>query len=188
MAAFQPAGENVVAPDAAVTGWRVPDRERDRLVALHRVSTLVAKQRRTDDVLREALQCAVSLVGGDAGAIHRWLPEREVLSCVVAEGATSRSSVPSCSRRWPDWPGVRRADLDHRERLRTVEDGDAWSREAGLQDGRRRPDLARRTCIGILSVGSYDASRTFDADDVELLELFAVMVAVALVTPSKRRA
>ena len=34
--------------------------------------------------------------------------------------------------------------------------------------------------LGILSVGSYDAGRTFDAEDVDLLELFAVMVAVAL--------
>ena len=86
MAASQPTGENVVSPDVAVTGWRVPDRERDRLVALHRVSTLVAQQRRTDDVLREALQHAVSLVGGDAGAIHRWFPEREALRCVIAIG------------------------------------------------------------------------------------------------------
>ena len=92
MAAPRPANENVVAPDAAVTGWRVPDRERDRLVAGHRVSTLVAQQRRTEDVLREALQCAVSLVGGDAGASdspqpgrssdqHRWAGARAEDRC-----------------------------------------------------------------------------------------------------------
>lgn len=35
-------------------------------------------------------------------------------------------------------------------------------------------------CIGILSVGAYDDGRTFGAKDVELLELFAVIVAVVL--------
>lgn len=179
--ASQPAGENVVAPDAAVTGWRVPDRERDRLVALHRVSTLVAQQRRTDDVLREALQCAVSLVGGDAGAMHRWFPEREVLRCVIATGRHEPIIRPELK------PGVGLTGRAFVEQVSIVENdyarsamATAHSRDAGLRTGVAVPISHGGHCIGILSVGSYDASRTFDAEDVDLLELFAVMVAVAL--------
>ena len=181
MAAFQPAGENVVALDAAITGWRVPDRERDRLVALHRVSTLVARQRRTDDVLREALQSAVSLVGGDAGAIHRWLPEREVLICVVATGRYEPIIRPELK------PGVGLTGRAFVEQASIVENdyahssvGTPHSREAGLRTGIAVPISHGDHRIGILSVGSYDASRTFDAEDIDLLELFAAMVAVAL--------
>ena len=181
MAASQPAGENVVAPDVAVTGWRVPAGERDRLVALHRVSTLVAQQRRTDDVLREALQCAVSLVGGDAGAIHRRLPEREVLRCVIAIGRHEPIIRPELR------PGegltgrafVEQASIVENDYARSAI-GTPHSREAGLRTGVAVPISHGGHCIGILSVGSYDAGRTFGAEDVELLELFAVMVAVAL--------
>ena len=179
--ASQPDGKDVVAPDAAVTGWRVPDRERDRLVALHRVSTLVAQQRKTDDVLREALQHAVSLVGGDAGAIHRWFPERETLACVVATGRHEPIIRPELK------PGVGLTGRAFVEQTSIVENdyarselATAHSREAGLRTGVAVPISHGGHCIGILSVGSYNASRKFDAEDVDLLELFAVMVAVAL--------
>ena len=181
MAASQPAGENFVAPDAAVTGWRVPDRERDRLVALHRVSTLVARQRWTDDALREALQCAVSLVGGDAGAIHRWLPERDVLHCVVADGRFEPIIRPELK------PGVGLTGQAFVEQTSIVENDYALSelatphsREAGLRTGVAVPISHGGHRIGVLSVGSYDPSRTFDVEDVDLLEMFAAMVAVAL--------
>ena len=177
MAASQPAGENFVAPDAAVTGWRVPDRERDRLVALHRVSTLVARQRWTDD----ALQCAVSLVGGDAGAIHRWLPERDVLHCVVADGRFEPIIRPELK------PGVGLTGQAFVEQTSIVENDYALSelatphsREAGLRTGVAVPISHGGHRIGVLSVGSYDPSRTFDVEDVDLLEMFAAMVAVAL--------
>jgi PAS domain S-box-containing protein len=181
MSTSQPSDERVVAPDEAVTGWRMPDRERDRLVALHRVSTLVAQQRRAEDVLREALQCAVSLVGGDAGAMHRWVAERDVLECVVAhgrhepiiraellpgQGLTGRAFVEQISIVENDYPASPVAT--------------PWSVEAGLRTGVAVPISHGGRRIGILSVGSFDETRTLDADDVELLELFATMVAVAL--------
>jgi PAS domain S-box-containing protein len=181
MSAPRPSDERIVSPDEAVTGWRLPDRERDRLVALHRVSTLVAQQRRADDVLREALQCAVSLVGGDAGAMHRWVAERDVLECVVAygrhepvirpelppgEGLTGRAFVEQSSMVENDYPASPAAT--------------PWSVEAGLRTGVAVPISHGGRRIGVLSVGSFDATRTLDADDVELLELFATMVAVAL--------
>src|SRR5262245_30546416 len=55
------AGEDPGVGATVSDGTRAHDRERERLVALHRVSTLVAQQRHTDDVLREALQNAVAL-------------------------------------------------------------------------------------------------------------------------------
>jgi signal transduction histidine kinase len=181
MAASRPDGENVVAPDVAVTGWRVPDRERDRLVALHRVSMLVARQRRTDDVLREALQSAVSLVGGDAGVIHRWQPEHDLLSCVIAIGRYEPIIRPELK------PGVGLTGRAFVEQISIVENdyarsslGTPHSREAGLRTGIAIPISHGNHRIGVLSVGSYDPSRTFGPEDVDLLELFAAMVAVAL--------
>jgi len=181
MTVSQAAGEMIATPDRAITGWRIPDRERDRLVALHRISTLVARQRRTDDVLREALQCAVSLVGADAGAIHRWLPERNVLRCAIAIGRHEPIIRPELK------PGVGLTGRAFVEQRSIVENdyarseiGTPHSRAAGLRTGVAVPISHGGNRLGILSVGSYHAGRTFGAEDVDLLELFAVMVAVAL--------
>src|SRR4051812_12861709 len=75
-------------PDAsALVGWRAPERERERLLALHRISTLVAGQRQIDDVVREALRGAVSLVGAGSGAIFQLDVERQVLTLRESSGA-----------------------------------------------------------------------------------------------------
>ena len=181
MATPQPARENVVALDAAITGWAVPARERERLVALHRVSTLVAQQRRPEDVLREALHCAVSLIGGDAGAMYRWFPDRETLRCMVAHGR-HETIVPDEVR-----PGEGLTGRAFVERVSIVENdyarsplGTAQSRDAGLRTAVAVPISHGGRCVGILSIGSYHSMRTFGPEDVDLLELFAVMVAVAL--------
>jgi PAS domain S-box-containing protein len=176
------AADDCVAGTAVSQGDRAHDRERERLVALHRVSTLVAQQRRAEDVLREALRSGVALVGGDAGAIHRWVPERGLLSCVVAEGRHEpviRSELP---------PGLGLTGRVFVEQTSIIENdyptsktGTAWSRAAGLQTAVAVPILHGGRCLAIMSVGSYDASRRFDADDAQLLELFAGMVGVALV-------
>src|SRR5207237_949622 len=102
------AGGDHLAGTPVTHGGRALDRERERLVALHRLSTLVAQQRRAEAVLREALQ-------------------------------------------------------------------------AGLRTGVGVPIMHGGRCLAILSVGSYDPSPPFDADDAQLLELFAGMVGVALV-------
>jgi PAS domain S-box-containing protein len=176
----EPEHDAVIDGSARVSGWRVPDREHDRLLALHRVSTLVAQQRRTEDVLREALKSAVSLVGGDAGSIHRWIPETERLRCVMAygryeplvrgelapgEGATGRVFQTQTPLIVNDYA--------------SSSTGTTVSREAGLKTCVAVPISPGERCLGILSVGSYDEACTFDLDDARLLELFASVVAVA---------
>lgn len=175
------AGDGAARVPAATTGWRVPDRERDRLVALHRVSTLVAQQRRPDDVLREALQSAVSLVGGDAGAIHRWDAERGILVRALGHGPYEpiiRSEIQT------DEGLTGRAFCEHTSIIEndyaSSELGTAFSQAAGLRAAVATPIMHGGQCLGILSIGSYDEARAFDADDARLLELFAGMVAVAL--------
>ena len=54
-------------------------RARERLLALHRVSTLVAGQRQSEDVVRAALRGAVSLLGADSGALFQFDADRQVL-------------------------------------------------------------------------------------------------------------
>jgi PAS domain S-box-containing protein len=176
----EPEFDAVIDGSARVTGWRVPDREHDRLLALHRVSTLVTQQRRTEDVLREALKSAVALVGGDAGSIHRWLPETERLRCVMAhgryeplvrgelapgEGVTGRTFLSQTPQIVNDYA--------------TSGTGTAVSRAAGLKTCVAVPIAPGARCLGILSVGSYDERRTFGLDDASLLDLFASVVAVA---------
>jgi PAS domain S-box-containing protein len=157
------------------------DRERERLVALHRVSTLVAQQRHADDVLREALGSAVSLIGGDAGAIHRWFPDSQTLRCVIAEG-NHEPIVRGHLRPGQGLTG--RVYLEQRSIIvneyLTSSIGTPQSRSAGLRTAVAVPILHAGQCLAILSVGSYDPARTFDTDDAQLLELFAAMVGVAL--------
>jgi GAF domain-containing protein len=157
------------------------DRERERLVALHRVSTLVAQQRHADDVLREALRSAVSLIGCDAGAIHRWFPDSQTLRCVIAEG----NHEPIMRGHLRPGQGLTgRVYLEQRSIIvneyLTSSVGTPQSRSAGLRTAVAVPILHAGQCLAILSVGSYDPARTFDTDDAQLLELFAAMVGVAL--------
>jgi PAS domain S-box-containing protein len=176
------AGQDRTGAATVTDSGHAHTRERDRLVALHRVSTLVAQQRHAGDVLREALQSAVALVGGDAGAIHRWVPERGLLCCVVAEGRHEpviRSELP---------PGLGLTGRAFVEQTSIIENdyatskvGTSWSREAGLRTAVAVPIVHGERCLAILSVGSYDPSRVFDADDAQVLELFAGMVGVGLV-------
>jgi PAS domain S-box-containing protein len=181
-----PAGSDRAASTRASTptltqGGYPPDRERDRLVALHRVSTLVAEQRRSEDVLREALQRAVALIGGDAGAIHRWFPESDTLRCVAVDGNHERI-IRSVLR-----PGQGLTGRAFLNQTSIVENdyagsalGTAWSKEAGLRAGIAVPITHGGRRIGVLSAGSYNPHRTFDAADAQLLEMLATMVAVAL--------
>jgi signal transduction histidine kinase len=175
------AGDGMMRSRSTIAGRPVPDRERDRLVALHRVSTLVAQQRRPDDVLREALQSAVSLVGGDAGAIHRWDAERGILVRALGYGLHERI----IRREIQTDEGITgRAFSEHRSIIEndyaSSEFGTSFSQAAGLRAAVAIPIMHGGNCLGILSLGSNDQARAFDAEDARLLELFAGMVAVAL--------
>jgi signal transduction histidine kinase/putative methionine-R-sulfoxide reductase with GAF domain len=166
---------------AGMPDSRVAGREHDRLVALHRVSTLVAQQRRTDDVLREALQRAVSLVGGDAGAIHRWDAERRLLVFAAAYGPYQPIIRPEIQ------PHEGLAGRAFTEQASIIENdyatsdlATAFAQSGGLRAAVAVPILHGGHCRGILSIGSYSRARAFHDDDTRLLELFAGMVAVAL--------
>jgi signal transduction histidine kinase/putative methionine-R-sulfoxide reductase with GAF domain len=181
MAPSRASGDGTTVSHAGTTDACVSHREHDRLVALHRLSTLVALQRRTDDVLREALQSAVSLVGGDAGAIHRWDAERGLLVRAEAHGAHTPIIRPEIQAH----EGLTgRAFTEHRSIIEndyaSSDLGTAFAQSAGLRAAVAVPIMHGGHCLGILSIGSYDEARVFDTDDTRLLELLAGMVAVAL--------
>jgi PAS domain S-box-containing protein len=171
-----------LVPDAsALVGWGTPEREHDRLLALHRVSTLVAGQRRTEDVLREALVGAVSLVRADAGAFYRWDPNRNVLHPDQTVGLHA-SSVPI---ELEAGEGV--AGLVFSSQSSIVENEyqtSALARPGSLRTGLRAmvavPVSHGGRRLGVLAVCTYAGASTFDELDAQLLELFAAQVAVAL--------
>ncbi|MFN8636424.1 MAG: GAF domain-containing protein [Chloroflexota bacterium] len=177
----EPADDGTQAHGVPVSGDRAPGRESERLLVLHRVSTLVAQQRRIDDVLREALESAVDLIGADSGAIHRWNAEHQLLHCEVAFGR-HEPIVRTELRRGQGLTGT----VFESQRSTIVNDyagssvATPESRSAGLRTAVCVPISLGGQQLGVLSVGSYTPSRTFDADDARLLELFAGMVAVAL--------
>jgi len=181
MAASRAADDGSTLPAASTADAFASYREHDRLVALHRLSTLVAQQRRTDDVLREALQSAVSLVGGDAGAVHRWDAERGLLVRAEAHGAHQRIIRAEIKM---DEGLAGRAFTEHTSIIENdyaaSDLGTAFAQSAGLRAGVAVPIMHGGHCLGILSIGSYDKTRAFDTDDTRLLELLAGMVAVAL--------
>src|SRR5690349_14297877 len=163
------AGDERTVPAHAVANGRYrPDGAPDRLVALHRVSTLVAQQRRPEDVLREALQSAVSLIGGDAGAIHRWGPDARVLRRVVGYGRYETATRAELQ------PGEGLTGRAFVEQASAIENEYATSAvatpnslKAGLRAGIAVPISHGGTCLGILSVGSSDPKRAFDAEDAQ---------------------
>jgi len=107
-----------VSDAAAVAGRRASEREYDRLLTLHRVSTLVAGQRRVEDVLREALLGAVALVGAGAGAFYRWDSGRRVLHPHQAVGLHAASvPIELAAGEGVAGFGVQQPALDRRERL-----------------------------------------------------------------------
>ncbi|MGE3267264.1 MAG: GAF domain-containing protein [Chloroflexota bacterium] len=177
----EPEREGVIDGRTRATGWRVPNREHDRLLALHRVSMLLAQQRRSEDVLREAIVSAAGLIGGNAGSIYRWIPEIERLRCVVADG----QSAPLVSRELAVDEGVTGHTFLNQEPT-IVNDygvsavGTAASREADLRAVVAVPISLGDRQLGVLSVGAYGSAATFDQEDARLLELFAAVVAVAL--------
>src|SRR6266536_2030902 len=173
----------VPGPDdvSALVGWRTSERDHDRLLALHRVSTLVAGQRRTEDVLREALVGAVSLVRADGGAFYRWDSDRNVLH----PDQTVRLHAASVPIELEAGEGV--AGLVFSSQSSIVENEYQVSELArpasqwtGLQAVVAVPVSHGSRRFGVLAICTYDGATAFDEQDAQLLELFAAQVAVAL--------
>jgi hypothetical protein len=82
--------------DAALRGGAARLRiESERLLALHRASTVLAGQ--TGDpsaVFDEVLSSAVALIGTTSGSLHRWLPDEGILRAVRSVDVSERHTTP----------------------------------------------------------------------------------------------
>ena len=159
----------------------LPEREHHRLLALHRVSTLVAGQRRMEDVLHEALRGAVSLIGAGAGAVYRWDPDRGVLHPDQTVGM-HEALVPAQLLPGEGIAGqvfLRQTSIVENDYQRSGFARPA-SRGAGLRAMLAVPLSHGGRQLGVLALCRYEGASTFDDEDARLLELFAAQVSVAL--------
>src|ERR1051325_2430422 len=88
-----------MAEEAGLAGWHAPERAHDRLLALHRVSMLVAGERPAGGVVRR-VRPGAGPAGGGAGAGSGWgggTPGRSMVGTPI--GTSSVPSRPLASTR-----------------------------------------------------------------------------------------
>jgi PAS domain S-box-containing protein len=160
---------------------RTLERARERLLALHRVSTLVAGQRQIEDVMREALRGAVSLIGAASGAIFQLDAEQQILSIHETSGPYDGPMTTEVKI----GEGVVGRAFNQQEPV--IVNNYATSSlaidlalKAGLQATLAVPISHGGRRFGVLALGAYGEALMFGEDDAQLLELFAGQVAVAL--------
>jgi signal transduction histidine kinase len=160
-----------------------PQRESERLLALHRASTgLAAQTAEPDTVLDEVLRSATALLGAGGASLYRWDRRAELLRCV---------------RSWQVPAGDTTPDVRHGEGLAgqtfaqgrpvVVNDYPSWEfamrsgREGGLRAGLGVPLRHGGRPIGVLLIRSYrHEAPPFTDDDARLVTLFADQAAIAI--------
>ncbi|MGE3268662.1 MAG: GAF domain-containing protein [Chloroflexota bacterium] len=162
------------------------ERESERLLTLHRVSTrLSSDSPDIETLLEEILQSAIALIGkGEGATLHVWEEDAQVLRRVHAWGHPA--NVPSHPA--PSGKGLVGQVFDRGEPI-VVDDYPAWSAasRAGIDSGVQRafavPLRHGGRRIGVLMIGSDRVDgQPFDADDVRLVGLLADQAAAALET------
>jgi signal transduction histidine kinase len=160
---------------------RERQRQAERLLALHQVSTAIASHKRAYDVMQEALQHSATLVGADSGLIYRWDMEAGLLRCLYAFGLPERLSPPS----WRPGEGTVGQVFASRAPLivndyQTSDQALPAFQQAGLRAVVAAPLRRASEVTGVLLVSSFTAPTRFAEDDARLIEQFAAQVAVAL--------
>jgi diguanylate cyclase (GGDEF)-like protein len=159
--------------------------EMDRMLALHRASTVLAGQ--TGDasaVFDEVLNSAVTLIGAGSASLHRWLPEEGVLRAVRSKDVSERHETPDVR----PGKGLAGNTFDRKAPL-IVNDYPAWehalapARAGDLRAGLGVPLMRGGKCLGVLLLRVYgDDPTRFTEDDARIAALFANQAAEALFT------
>jgi diguanylate cyclase (GGDEF)-like protein len=159
--------------------------ESNRMLALHRASTVLAGQ--TGDpsaVFNEVLRSAVALIGADSASLHRWVPDEGVLRAVSSVDVAVHHKTPDLQ------PGAGLAGQTFvRCETLIVNDYRAWehalpvARTGKLSAGLGVPLMRRGKCVGVLLLRVYgDDPTRFTEDDARIAALFANQAAEALYT------
>ena len=157
-------------------------RESERMLALHRASSLVASGTEPEAVVNEILKAAVTLLGGGGAALYRWDANAGVLR--HTESAHGVPGVAAVLRPGEGTSG----EAFQTQRPVIVNDYASWpnasgeNQKAGITAALAVPLVRAGERIGALSVGATDGITRFDQDDARLLGLFGDQAVAALTT------
>lgn len=157
-------------------------RENDRMLALHRVSAVLAAQTDPSGILDEILRSAVRLLDAGAASLFIWVPEAGVLRNVrdhqVPPGGASRTLRPGQGIAGKAFTTVRPHLVnDYAEQP----DAGPGPLGAGQRSAIAVPLVRQGEAVGVLALRSYDPDRRFTDEDGHLLTLFADLAAASLV-------
>jgi signal transduction histidine kinase len=157
-------------------------RESERMLALHRASTLVASGGDPTEVLSEILRAASALLGRGGAALYRWDENAGVLR--QAESVHAAAGTAPVLR--PGEGVTGEAFLEQRPVI--VNDYGTYANAASATmratfTAALAVPLARAGArLGVLTVGSTQPGTIFDEDDARLLGLFGDHAVAALTT------
>lgn len=157
--------------------------ESERMLALHRASTVLAGQ--TGDptaVFDEVLRSAVSLIGATSRSLHRWFPQEGVLRTVGSRDVSERHDAPDvrpgeglAGQAFTRCEPVLVNDYASWEHARD------WARTGNMRAGLAVPLMRAGKCLGVLMLRVYgDDPTRFTDDDARIAALFANQAAEAL--------
>jgi signal transduction histidine kinase len=158
-------------------------RENQRMLALHRASTLIAAETDPTHVLREILDAAGSLIGRGSASLYRW-DERASLLRLAESVRAERDIAPRVLHAGEGVCG--QAFLTLKPVI--VNDYQSWehavpsSRAAGQRAALAVPLIRAGQGLGALAVRSTHATARFDDEDARLLSLFGDQAVAALTT------
>jgi signal transduction histidine kinase len=158
--------------------------ENERLIALQRAAAALASRTDAHEVFAVILRSVVQLFGEGNASLYTWDEESGVLQ--LAEDVNRPGDVVG-NRELRPGEGIVGRVFVTREPL-IVNDYQNWEGRTaiGAANGVRAslavPLVRSGRALGVLTIGSYDATATYTEDDSRLLELFGDQVAAALIT------
>ena len=157
-------------------------RENQRMLALHRASTLIAAETDPTEVLREILEAAGTLLGRGSALLYRWDEQAGLLR--HADSTGGERSAPPVLRAGEGVTG--QAFVTQKPVI--VNDYARWehglpaNREAGWHAALAVPLIRAGQPLGVLTVRSSYALARFDDEDARLLSLFGDQAVATLTT------
>jgi diguanylate cyclase (GGDEF)-like protein len=150
------------------------------LEEFHRLTLDLAGERNPEAVLRNALQSALTLCGGDAGAVYLLRGETNILERQCSVGGT----VTTAGERLTVGEGVTGVAVKQARAL-LVNDYLSWSGRSPQYPGRQRSAMAaplsrRGAVIGAIMVVTENRTDVYTDADLRLLERFAAFSSVIL--------
>ncbi|MCR4408127.1 MAG: GAF domain-containing protein, partial [Anaerolineae bacterium] len=151
-----------------------------QLEALRAVELEITAQLDLDDLLRSIVSRAIELLGGNAGGLYLYRPERDVLEWAMAIGP-SLAPVGSILHRGEGLSGK----VWDTGKPMIVDNYQRWEGRAAIYNGYpfqavvAAPVRWGDEFLGVLDVNA-DLPHTFSPDDAELLSLFATQAAIAI--------